>query len=63
MSILDELEQRKHFKPKGHPPYSAALTRYAVVAPLYVCSSVPDTAQTIPTFFIFIVEQDLQRWS
>ena len=61
MSILDELEQRKHFKPKGHPPDSAALIRYAVIASLYVCSSVPDAPQKIPTSFIFIVEQDLQR--
>ena len=31
MSILDELEQRKHYKPKGRPPYSAALIRYALL--------------------------------
>ena len=31
MSILDELEQRKHMKPKGRPPYSAAMIRYALL--------------------------------
>ena len=31
MSILEELEQRKHFKPKGRPPYSAAVIRYALL--------------------------------
>lgn len=31
MSILEELEQRKHFKPKGRPPYSAELIRYALL--------------------------------
>ena len=63
MSISDELEQQKHFKPKGSPPYSAASIRYAISISLYVCSHVPDTPQTISSSFIFIVEQDLQRWS
>ena len=31
MSIMEELEQRKHFKPKGRPPYSAAVIRYALL--------------------------------
>ena len=31
MSIMDELEQRKHMQPKGRPPYSAAVIRYALL--------------------------------
>ena len=50
-------------KPTWQPPYSASLIRYAVITSLIVCSSVFDTPQTIPTSFIFMVEQDLQRWS
>ena len=30
-SILEELERRKHFQPKGRPPYSAAMIRYALL--------------------------------
>ena len=31
MSIMEELEQRKHMQPKGRPPYSAAVIRYALL--------------------------------
>ena len=30
-SILEELERRKHFLPKGRPPYSAAMIRYSLL--------------------------------
>ena len=30
-SILEELERRKHYKPKGRPPYSASIIRYALL--------------------------------
>ena len=30
-SIMDELQQRKYMKPKGRPPYSAAVIRYALL--------------------------------
>ena len=30
-SILEELERRKHFPPKGRPPYSVAMIRYALL--------------------------------
>ena len=29
-TILDELNERKNFKPKGRPPYSAAMIRFAL---------------------------------
>ena len=29
-SLLDELKSRKHYKPKGQPPYSAAMLRFAL---------------------------------
>ena len=29
-SILDEMKNRMHYKPKGRPPYSAAMIRYAL---------------------------------
>ena len=31
ITILDELEQRKLMKPKGRPPYSASMIRYALL--------------------------------
>ena len=30
-SILDELRKRQHYKPKGRPPYSSELIRYALL--------------------------------
>ena len=30
-SFINELENRRHFKPKGRPPYSAAMMRYALL--------------------------------
>ena len=30
-SILNELQKRQHYKPKGHPPFSANLIRYALL--------------------------------
>ncbi len=30
-SLLDELEKRRHFKPKGRPPYSSSLIRYSLI--------------------------------
>ena len=29
--ILNELQKRQHYKPKGHPPFSADLIRYALL--------------------------------
>ena len=30
-SLIDELEQRRHYKPKGRPPYSSSMIRYALL--------------------------------
>ena len=30
-SLIDELEKRRHYKPKGRPPYSANMIRYALL--------------------------------
>ena len=30
-SILEELEKRKHYKPKGRPPFSSSMIRYALM--------------------------------
>ena len=30
-SLLDEIENRRHYKPKGRPPYSSVMIRYALI--------------------------------